>query len=124
MDSLFNKVFTSAEAVKLVYNKVAKAAGFILIIRNTKRYEDRCIRSCILSCCKARVYNDYYNPKTYPSKRRSTNSQKTSCPFKLWIKATADNSFVIQPAQNTIYNHAFEDTSSFSSFYNETILRF
>ncbi|CAG9938098.1 unnamed protein product [Clonostachys rosea f. rosea IK726] len=124
MDSLFNEVFTSAEAAKVACDKYAKGAGFALIIRNTKRHEDGRIQSRVLSCCKARAYQSYYNPNTHPSKRRSSNTQKTSCPFRLWIKATGNDSFVIQPAQNTTYNHAFEDPSSFSTFRNEMILRF
>ncbi|CAI6087904.1 unnamed protein product [Clonostachys chloroleuca] len=123
MDSLLKEVFPTVEAAKVACDKYSKEAGFALIIRNTKRDEVGGIKCRLLSCCKARAYRSYHDPNTHPSKRRSSNTQKTACPFKLWIKATGQATFVIQRSSNT-HNHEFEDPSSFSTFRNETISRF
>ncbi|CAI6059493.1 unnamed protein product [Clonostachys chloroleuca] len=110
MDRLFSDVHESAQAAKQACNDYAKTAGFALIIRNTARHSDG-----------RRGYTSRKNPDTHPSKRRSTISQMTACPFRLWVKPTGDNAYFVQPGQSVQYNHDLEKPVAFSAFRRETI---
>ncbi|KAK7216615.1 hypothetical protein V2G26_004618 [Clonostachys chloroleuca] len=121
MDRLFSDVHESAQAAKQAYNDYAKTAGFALIIRNTARHSDGRIKRQVLSCCKGRGYTSRKNPDTHPSKRRSTISQMTACPFRLWVKPTGDNAYFVQPGQSVQHNHDLEKPVAFSAFRRETI---
>ncbi|CAG9948589.1 unnamed protein product [Clonostachys rosea f. rosea IK726] len=125
MDTLFSVVFPSAEAAKQACDNYAKTVGFALSIRKTTWLDDgSSVKKRILSCAKGRKYVSYTDPNTHLTKRRSSATQMTCCPFRLWIKSSGSGAYIIEPGQTTDHNHPFAPKVAFPKFRKETILRY
>lgn len=125
MDTLFSVVFPSAEAAKQACDDYAKTVGFALSIRKTTWLDDGSgVKKRMLSCAKGRKYVSYADPNTHLTKRRSSATQMTCCPFRLWIKSSGSGAYIIEPGQTTDHNHPFAPKVAFPKFRKETILRY